>query len=92
MSSSDERDHLERAVLGELRIQDVLVVPDGQLSELCRVDEGLEHLGEAHVGVEGVLEVLDGGVGEVVVAGDPPEHGGVEGAAVLPRLQAVGRL
>ena len=92
MSSSDHQDHLERAVLGELRVEGVLVMPDWQLGELCRVHEGLEQLGEADVLVEGVLQVLDGGVGEVVVAGDPAEHRGVEGPPVLPGLQTVGRL
>lgn len=69
---------LEGSNAGQFAVVDVLVVAEGGLLELVGLRHQLEQVPELHPLDDGVTELPDCGVLEVVAAGDEAEFGGLD--------------
>ena len=63
--------HLHWALLGQLSVGEVFIVPHRKLAEICIIHYGLQHDLCGHLLYQGVPHVL-----QVVVAYNPPFHSG----------------
>ena len=78
------------AALGQLAVEDVFVVPDGQFVVLGAVAENRQKILDGTGGSQTLAEHLQRQMAEVVVRSDPAQGSGLHVGSILVELDAVG--